>query len=820
MQNTTDKKLSGNAVAAILAKTNKPRYDYEEIKHRGNCLDFMKNVLGAQPASHNGKYTRYNCPWKPDADSGSFSVSAEGYTYFAGGGGEEDSGSILDLCANAKFGGDIKKAGNFLGDYLRLQRQNGAVTPVRKAGEPNKPFPQWKLLSPDGNLTELGKKHLSKTYDYNKAENDIFEQSLRFERGSEKTFRRRINIFGDAWSPKGSGTKAILYNLPAIRDAQEVYIVEGEKCADFLNEKGFCATTLIGGAQSKWLPQYSEMLKDKKVVIIPDGDSPGMTYALRCARGLLETADATLLVPLPNNGKGDIIDYVLGKGSINKFNNLVKNASPLTRTELDEWDKKHKAEISAVNGMQGGRPSAPPAHICADGFIATMRNSDNHNTLRFWRGEWFQYNTKHGWRTVSETTVRGLLVSFLRASDEYRDHANKTYVTSIMMHLETLDLCGVSEHTNLPIWLNSNESADNWMRFSNNTIINVWNYALSSLGEEDGTPYQRNTTPAFFSRDIVPYEWNPDAECPKFHAYLNRVIPDVDTQHMLCQFAGLCLANITKYEVFAYLYGPTSRNGKTVFLDILAALVGNHNVSRVDIANLTKNFALWPLGESKVNVCGDMPTKMRPHEYAQIEGVFKDLVSGGEFEYEKKNQNKFKARCRSRFIFAGNSLPAFADRSDAIWKRMRIIHFPVQIPLTDANPDLAEEICATELPGICQWALQGLAMIMRNQTMSETPEALEIKSAHRETSNNEATFLHEYYETGGIEDRLSAREIYKQYVEWTTELDLHHCAPGTLYSQIPQVIKTAHFKKSLRVDNMTTKGFYGVKKHPDLDPNP
>lgn len=51
------------------------------------------------------------------------------------------------------------------------------------------------------------------------------------------------------------GVKHTLYNFPAVKAANKVYIVEGEKCADAVIRQGCTATTLDSGANSKWLPE-------------------------------------------------------------------------------------------------------------------------------------------------------------------------------------------------------------------------------------------------------------------------------------------------------------------------------------------------------------------------------------------------------------------------------------------------------------------------------------------------------------------------------------------------------------------------------------
>ncbi len=100
--------------------------------------------------------------------------------------------------------------------------------------------------------------------------------------GGKKTYR--------PWDPKRRKhtppDPRPLYNLPGIAQAWTVVLVEGEKCAEALIQAGICATTAMNGAnapvdKTNWSP-----LAGKAVLIWPDHDTPGRTYAEHAAPAL------------------------------------------------------------------------------------------------------------------------------------------------------------------------------------------------------------------------------------------------------------------------------------------------------------------------------------------------------------------------------------------------------------------------------------------------------------------------------------------------------------------------------------------------------
>lgn len=147
-------------------------------------------------------------------------------------------------------------------------------------------------------------------YDYTDESGAVLFQVCRFV---PKDFRQRRPDGDGGWTWNTSGVRRILYRLPQIKNAPEVWITEGEKDADNLAAVGFCATCNSGGA-GKWRDEYNEALRSKVVLIVPDNDKPGREHADQVARSLHGTAASVRVVALPEilGGKKikDATDYL------------------------------------------------------------------------------------------------------------------------------------------------------------------------------------------------------------------------------------------------------------------------------------------------------------------------------------------------------------------------------------------------------------------------------------------------------------------------------------------------------------------------------
>jgi replicative DNA helicase len=162
------------------------------------------------------------------------------------------------------------------------------------------------------------------TYEYHDADGNLLYEKQRLEpgdRGKKKKFQFN-SIHGYE-----RGCVAVMYNLPAIIGSSWAIIAEGEKCADKLIGWGLPATTLDRGADSKLSPDDVELLKAKKVVILPDNDDAGKRYAVRLAEQLNDVKIVGLDLP----PKGDIVDW---SGDKEKLMAIIKR-TPLWEPKRD-----------------------------------------------------------------------------------------------------------------------------------------------------------------------------------------------------------------------------------------------------------------------------------------------------------------------------------------------------------------------------------------------------------------------------------------------------------------------------------------------------
>jgi hypothetical protein len=74
---------------------------------------------------------------------------------------------------------------------------------------------------------------------------------------------------------------------------------------------------------------------------------------------------------------------------------------------------------------------------------------------------------------------------------------------------------------------------------------------------------------------VLPYCFDPKAECPQWHKFLDRVLPEKESQQVLREFIDYCFMKDHRMEKMLLLYGG-GLNGKSVTLEIIECLLGNY----------------------------------------------------------------------------------------------------------------------------------------------------------------------------------------------------------------------------------------------------
>lgn len=324
-------------------------YDFNQIKAAADCAAVARELL-ALPLSPEG---RCAATWRGGSNPESVSINKDGWHDF----GTEESGSVIDLVARVRCGGNMMEAQEILGNYLHLSPTMATKTGCIESSEKY------------DKLIAAGYREV-KRYNYTDASGVLVNQVVRLEHPTQKKEFLQC-------TPRGWGLRDVippLYNLPVLRSSSWTLLVEGEKDADNLIALNLPATTVCGGAK-KWRDEYTPEFDGKDVAILPDNDDAGRAHARLIAHKLIARARArsVRIVPTSSAPKGDVSDFFAEGHTWDDVAALIAAAPALTATELaDAVDDYNVEEAKSANSIPF-RNFTPTVQELPDGRKRTVK---------------------------------------------------------------------------------------------------------------------------------------------------------------------------------------------------------------------------------------------------------------------------------------------------------------------------------------------------------------------------------------------------------------------------------------------------------------
>lgn len=291
----------------------------------------------------------------------------------------------------------------------------------------------------------------------------------------------------------------------------------------------------------------------------------------------------------------------------------------------------------------------------------------------------------------------------------------------------------------------------------------VWINMLNGTLEihENGTVNLRKHRAEDFFTYVLPYSYCPEAECPQWHAFLDRVLPEQNMQTLLAEYMGYCFTRQLKLEKMAIFYGSGS-NGKSVTLEVISKLLGPSNVSNISLSALTMDDEKRSLIEGKLaNISteskGELDTAM-----------LKQIVSGEPTEVRRLYIGTHKMTDIPKLFTSYNRLPS-AEYTYGYFRRWLLFPFKVMIPENEQDVDLAKKL-STELSGILNWVLVALQNLVQKQSFTKSDVCSEALKEYVNTSNSAMLFISSVCKVDD-ENWTKLVDLYKSYTAYCSEED-------------------------------------------------
>jgi putative DNA primase/helicase len=280
----------------------------------------------------------------------------------------------------------------------------------------------------------------------------------------------------------------------------------------------------------------------------------------------------------------------------------------------------------------------------------------------------------------------------------------------------------------------------------------------------DGTPYEHDKARRLMKQ--IGTEYDPDAQCPAWKAYLEKIMDGNTNLILFLQKAlGYSLTGLTNEQVVFFLHGSGS-NGKSTFLETIRYILGDYSkntptstiMRRGDSSGVNNDVARLP-GVRLV-------TAVETDEGQQLsEATIKSITGGDTIVARFLFGEFFEFKPTFKLWLACNHLPTITGTDNGIWRRIRRIPFTVKIREDEKDPQLPAKLQA-EAPGILNWMING-CLLWQEDGLGIPDEIAEANKEYQSEMDTLAAFIQECCVTTSSNLKAPATDLYKAYQQWS-----------------------------------------------------
>lgn len=275
-------------------------------------------------------------------------------------------------------------------------------------------------------------------------------------------------------------------------------------------------------------------------------------------------------------------------------------------------------------------------------------------------------------------------------------------------------------------------------------------------------------TPDIVITNRIEWNYNPDSYEELGDSTLNKLAcGDSEIRALLEECIGYCMYRRNELGKAFILTGDKS-NGKSTFLDVVKCILGEENISALDLKELGDRFSTAMLFGKLANIGDDIGDDfLQGSEVA----IFKKVVTGDRIKAERKGQDPFEFNPYVKLLFSANDIPRMKDKTGAVLRRLVIIPFNATFSKDDPDyrPFIKYDLIKEEsIEYFINLGIQGLKRILINCDFTKSDKVQMQIDGYEEENNPIVAFLAEC----DIEMEIinePTNDVYKRYTVFCAE---------------------------------------------------
>jgi putative DNA primase/helicase len=267
-----------------------------------------------------------------------------------------------------------------------------------------------------------------------------------------------------------------------------------------------------------------------------------------------------------------------------------------------------------------------------------------------------------------------------------------------------------------------------------------------------------------FTTNLLPYNYDPKAACPRFIQFLQEIFEnDQEKIDFVQEAVGYAFHKSLPTPAMFFLVGGGS-NGKSVFINTIANLVGKENTCNVSFNALSNEYYVLELFQKMINISGETPQGKCINTDAVKAATSGDWITGRELY-----KAPMKFRPFAKHFLAMNKPPVISDQSHGMWRRIWVLEFNRRFTEKDMDRQLEEKLVG-ELSGIFNWALAGYNKLKEKKFALNEAQSMKMsKKEYRDEMNSDSvrSFEKKYLvKSENPKDLVILTEAYDVYMTY------------------------------------------------------
>jgi putative DNA primase/helicase len=295
---------------------------------------------------------------------------------------------------------------------------------------------------------------------------------------------------------------------------------------------------------------------------------------------------------------------------------------------------------------------------------------------------------------------------------------------------------------------------------------------------------------------LAPVEFVPEAQCPTWIAFLNKVMDGkADLIAYMQRCVGYALTGNVDEHCLWLLHG-SGCNGKSTFLGTVLALLGDYGLQAVSELLMARSHEAHPTERADLFRKRFVATIEVDQGKRLAESLMKQMTGGDRIRARRLYQDFFEFEPTHKIFLAANHKPEVAGTDLAVWRRIKLVPFVVTIAEHEKDKALAAKL-RKELSGVLAWAVRG-CLNWQQGGLGEPKEVRQATDEYRQEQDSVQQFIDACCFVNR-EARAGATPLYEAYLAWSGNKGMSQKAFGTKLGEKGFAVKAGHGNVQFRV---------------------